>query len=453
MSSKHRFSTGVLIRGTALLTVAGMLTRLLGLLNRVCLSRLIGAEGLGLFQMVTPFYVLLAVMVSLGLPGAVTKMVADCHARGDRAGQERVHRLALRIAVGAALITAFSFWIILFLPLPFIPDRRILPSLRLMPPALLFISLSAILRSYFQGRSEMLPIALSQISEQVVRVGTGLLAVFYFLPCGLEAAAAGIVTGMVAGEIGCYGTLLLFRRRRNINPEPDRSREPSAPPLFPTMACLALPILIIRLSTAVTQMMESLLIPARLQTAGFTPAQATVLFGQLSGMAMPLLFLPTVFLFPMNTALVPAVAGAVTLNKRRRLRQLVGFALGASALLGIVSAVVLFRGASFLAGALYGNAAAAPLVTRLAPLAPPAYLQFTTASILYGFGRPGVAVANDLAGTALSLVMIYYLTADPAFGIAGVVWGYSAAFILIAVLDLYCIYRFMTADAFTAPGS
>lgn len=425
-----------------LLTGSGILARLLGLCNRMCLARLIGAEGLGLFQMVMPFYVFLAVMVSLGLPGAVTKIVADYHALGDRAGQERVRCLARRIVFFAALVIALAFWLFLSLPVEFAPDRRIIPSLWLMPPAFLFVALSAIQKSYFQGRCRMLPIALSQISEQTVRVGIGLLAVFFLLPRGLEAAAAGVVAGIVAGEICCYGMLSFFHRRDKISSGMGYARRASEAPLLQTMALLSLPILIIRLSTAMTQMMESLLIPARLQVAGFSSSQATALFGQLSGMALPLLFLPTVLIFPMNTALVPAVAGAVTLNKRRRLNCLVKLSLSGSVLTGLVSAVVLFLGASFLSEVIYGDVTAAPLVACLAPIAPPAYLQFTTASILHGFGRPGVAVANDLAGTALGLVIIYYLAADPAFGIFGVVWGYSVTFVLISLLDVYFIYRF-----------
>lgn len=443
MGSNRWFPSGDLIKGTALLTVAGIFTRILGLLNRMCLARLIGAEGLGLFQMVIPFYALLAVTVSLGLPGAVAKMVADRHALGDEAGQERVRRLALRLAVPVAVFTALGFWVFLSLPLEFVPDRRIIPSLRMMPPAFIFVALSAIMRSYFQGRSNMLPLALSQVSEQAVRVGVGLAAALLLLPRGLEAAAAGIVIGIVAGEVCCYAALLPFDRRERERSTLPGLKQVTGRPVLRTMVCLSFPILIIRLSTAVTQTVESLLIPARLQVAGFSPSEATALFGQLTGMALPLLFLPTVLIIPMNTALVPAVAGAVTLGLRKRILRLVGLSLGGSALIGLLSAAALFLFAPVLAEVIYGDVSAAPLVACLAPIAPLAYMQFTTASILHGFGRPGVAVANDLAGTALSLVIIYYLTADPAHGIFGVAWGYITAFVFITLLDGYFIYRYL----------
>ena len=80
---------------------------------------------------------------------------------------------------------------------------------------------------------------------------------------------------------------------------------------------------------------------------------------------------------------------------------------------------------------------------KLAPLAPFAYLQFTTAAILLGMGRPAVAVATDLAGTAISLTIIYHLTALPQWGINGVTCAYTVGFIIISLLDYFLINHFV----------
>lgn len=426
-----------LFKGTVQLAAAGILTRVLGLANRMVLSRLIGAEGLGLFQMILPVYALLAVTASLGLPGAVTKMVADRHARGDLKGQLQVRALSLQFSFAAALLCAAILLAVLSLPLDFIPDRRVIGALRLMPAAFFFAALSSILRSYFQGQSNMAPTALSQVAEQVVRVFAGLCAVFYLLPLGLERALLGIMAGVIAGEIACFAVLFLFQGNRKLPPAPrGLPRE-----LLREMFLLSFPILAIRLGTSLTQTAESLLIPGRLQVAGFSAAQATALFGQLSGMAVPLLFLPTVLIIPLNVSLVPAVAGAVTLRLRERLDGLVRLSLWGTIAIGALAALVLYYFAPELTAALYGEDTAAALLTRLAPVAPFAYLQFTTAAILHGMGRPGIAVANDMAGTAASLLIIYRLTAMPGWGINGVICGYTVAFTAITILDCYFIFR------------
>ncbi|HQD06646.1 MAG TPA: oligosaccharide flippase family protein, partial [Bacillota bacterium] len=170
--------SGKLMQGAIQLTLAGILVRLIGLVNRMVLSRLIGAEGLGLFQMILPIYGLLVVTASLGLPGAVTKMVADRHALGDLYGQEKVLKLSLRLVILAAIGVSLLLWTVLALPLHLFPDKRIIPALRLMPAAFSLAALSSILRSFQQGRSNMTPTAVSQVAEQVIRVFLGLPAAF-----------------------------------------------------------------------------------------------------------------------------------------------------------------------------------------------------------------------------------------------------------------------------------
>jgi stage V sporulation protein B len=431
-----------LIRGTLQLAAAGILVRIIGLVNRMALSRLIGAEGLGLFQMILPLYALLAVITGLGLSGAVTKMVADRSATGDIIGRQKVRQFTLRLVLGTAAITTVLLWLAPALSLKFIPDRRIIGILRLMPAAFIFAALSSILRSYSQGQGKMAPTALSQVAEQVVRVTVGLAAAYFLLPYGLESALTGLFVGIITGEIACLGVLYLMQPVEERKALPPAYRRPSSP-MLKEIFSLALPILLIRLSTSITQTVESLMIPARLQAAGFSSNLATTLFGQLAGMALPLLFLPTVLIIPLNTTLVPAVAGAVTLRRRSRLEMLVNLSLWGTLAVGSLSAALLYLAAVPLSAILYGSTASAGLVAKLAPVAPFAYLQFTTAAILHGMGRPAVAVATDLAGTAISLTIIYHLTALPQWGINGVTCAYTVGFIIISLLDYFLIYHFV----------
>lgn len=419
-----------------------MFVRIIGLLYRMALSRLIGAEGIGLFQMVLPLYALLAVTAGLGLSGAVTKMVADRCATGDALGQRRVKLISLRLVLCSAAVITALLWLTPALWLKFVPDRRIIAILKMMPAAIVFAALSSIIRSYSQGRGQMAPTALSQVAEQLVRVAAGLAAAYFLFPLGLGKTLAGLFGGIIAGEIACLGALCVLRDRGDKQPLPIAPRR-ADPPLLKEIFSLALPILLIRLSTSITQTVESMMIPLRLQAAGFTVDGATALFGQLAGMVLPLLFLPTVLIIPLNTTLVPAIAAAATLRQHSRLERLVNLSLWATLALGSFSAALLYLTATPLTAAIYGSSAPADLLSSLAPIAPFAYLQFTTAAILHGMGRPAVAVATDLGGTAISLALIYYLTALPHWGIKGVTCGYTFSFIIISLLDYFLIYRFI----------
>lgn len=448
MRHKGALTGSNLLKGITQLGAASVITRMLGMVNRMYLSRLIGAEGLGLYQMIIPIYFLLAVVVSLGLPGAVTKMVADRHAVYNPVGQYRVQRLALSFTIPAALLLSALIWIALCFPLKCIPDPRILPGLRLMPAAFIFVAFSSVLRSHYQGRSEMFPLAVSQLGEQVARIAIGLAAAYRLAAWGLEYAVLGLVAGIAASEAcGLILLILAGRRCRPVIKQFSDKTGKAGGHLKREMFTLALPLLIFRLSAAVTGALESWIIPLRLQVSGLNTREALSLFGQLSGMALPLLFLPSVLIVPLNMALIPAIAGAVALNLSGRLCRLIRISLAASAITGGLTWFILTPFARVLVKTLYGQPEAAPMVIMLAPLAPLVFLQFTSTSILHGLGKPGAAVANDFTGTAFSLVIIYYLTASPVYGVTGVIWGYGAAYSLITLLNLAAIYVYTGKNA------
>lgn len=431
-----------LVKGTAILTLAGIIVRCLGLFNRMVLSRWIGAEGLGLFQIMLPIYTMMAVTVNLGLPGAVTKMVADRQAHSDAAMQESIKRKALSMVFKSALAGACIYWLLLYVYGPgLIPDMRVLNALKLLPAGFFFAALSSIIKGYFQGKGNMLPTAVSQVIEQFLRVAVGLLGAYLLYPRGLHYAIMGIAGGIIAGELLGFLVLWTFNRLHLLKLRLEKALPGLSGKSYKEMMALALPLLVIRLSGSVTYTAQSLLIPARLQKAGFSAPEATALFGELSGMALPLLFLPTVFILPLNTVVVPYIAQAVELKRKNNLTRILRLILWSALAVGLLSAIALRTFSVLFVSAMYGTPSAAPLVSALALCAPFAYLQFSTAAVLHGLGRPGIAVANDFAGTLVALAMIYTLTALPAYGIYGAVWAYSAAFTLTAVLDCFFIHR------------
>lgn len=431
-----------LVKGTLILSIASVFCRVLGLGNRMLLSRLIGAEGLGLFQMIIPFYVMTAVIATLGLPGAVVKTVSDRYAHGDVYGIEQVKNIALSFVYKSAALGALLLLFLSYSPFTaYFPDPRIIVPMRLMPLPLLCAAIASIYKGYFQGQENMVPTAVSQVVEQVARVGFSILGVLYFLPYGLEYAILGIVVGIAVGEIFGLSIVLSYYciQRKGYG-----SLIPKIYPRFSwqvtrELSSLAFPLLLIRLSASFAFTVQSFLIPVRLQQAGFSGAESTALLGQLLGMALPLLFLPTVIIVPLSTALVPSIAKASSLKRHKRLRQLLIFALGGAFSMGIVSGIVFYLFNEPLTQIIYSTTIGAPLLAQLALAAPFAYLQFVTASILHGLGRPGSALFNEMLGTGTCLLLIFLLTADPAHGIQGAVWGYKAGYFLSALAGLLSI--------------
>ena len=433
-----------LIKGTAILTVSGIVVRAIGMFNRMILSRWIGAEGLGLVQLIIPVYALMAAIISFGLPGAVTKLTAERYALGDHKGKNKIKRIAFRAVLAFSMAAVLLYWLIIFTSgEKLLPDSRIIFPLKIAPLGFLFAGFSQIIRSYFQGLGDMVPTATSQLVEQIARFSLGLLGVFLFLPYGLGHAIIGLVLGIMGGEfLGFFCLLVYYRKEGRSSPVSSSTStdlKPESLRLLKDMFSMALPLLVIRISGSLTHATESLLLPSRLQEAGFSSEEAVSLFGQLSGMAVPLLFLPTVLILPFNSALVPYIARTKILKQKESLRKTINFSLGGTLSLGLISALLLYYSSPWLTSILYGSLSASTLVSMLSWIAPFAYIQFTAAAILHGLGRPGIAVANDFLGTLLALFLIYFLTANPSIGIQGAVWAYSAGYILTSLLDCIVI--------------
>ena len=434
-----------LVKGTFILTLSGIFIRFLGLLSRMILSRWVGAEGLGIFQVIVPVYTMLVILMGLGLPGAVAKIVAERHALGDYANRELVKNNALKFVFLAAILGTSIYYIIIFqFGSDIFPDSRTLTALKIIPGGVYFTTLSMILRSYYQGKKQLLPIAVSQSGEQSIRIMLGLTGVYLLMPYGLEYALAGMAFGIIGGELFGFLILLIFNRKEPKSKDKKLKAESWNSILNSNvtreMFAMALPLVFIRMSGSITHVVESLLIPSRLQEAGFSAAQSISLFGELSGMALPLLYLPTVLILPLNTAIVPYVAQALALNNKARLNYITKLSLWGTLLLGIFVALLFRYFSTLLVSVLYGTPSAAPLASMLAFSAPMAYLQFTTASILHGLGKPGTAVLHDLIGTSLALLLIYYLTALPWIGIYGAIWAYSISFTVTSLLGCLHIH-------------
>ena len=438
-------SANSLVRGVFLLTVSGLFTRLVGAVYRVLLVRALGAEGVGLIQMTFPLFHLGSTLATAGMPAALAKVYSEKAAQGN---WKQAHRAVLvtwvivapLILLSAALLVLAAPWV----SRTMLTDTRTYPSLVVMPAAIAVSSVSWVLRGYFQGQQNLAPTAYAQMVEQVVRVIAVLMLAISFLPYGLAYAAAGAMAGLAIGEAAGLLVLWIYYRRdwNRIYPwsRPAQIHE-SRPVIHRELLSLSIPVMLHRLVNSLSSSIDVVLIPARLTLAGFTTQEATRLFGQFSGMAIPLLFLPTVFIFPISTALMPVVSASAGRGDYRLLRIRIFQACCLSLAIGCMSAFLFWTIPHFLGKLLYEDASIGPLIQSLAPLAPLIYLQFILGTALNGLGQGTVTLSNNLAGVGVKLVFVYWLTALPQYGIMGAVIGETINALVTTILHGYFLWR------------
>ncbi|HHY33003.1 MAG TPA: polysaccharide biosynthesis protein [Firmicutes bacterium] len=480
-----------LIRGAAILAAAGLANRFLGAVSRIVLPSLIGDEGVGLYQMAYPVYGVFLVVSTAGVPVAVSKLVAEQTARNNPAGALKV----LKVATAILFLTGTFFSAALALGAGPIAryvarDARAALAIVAVSPAVLILSVTSAFRGYFQGMQEMGPSALSQVSEQVVRVSAMIGLAWLLLPRGVEFSAAGANLGAVLGGAAGFLVLLVayFRlqhvpgswkvswaqvravfarsgregggaRRRGDGESRGRSAAEDGAPgggaraiedyMGSTLALvrrifdLSLPVVLAAAIMPLMQFLDIAIVPMRLASAGFSPDEVTRLFGRLTGMAQPLMYFPTLVTSAVAASAVPAISEALARRDRSTLSARAEEAIRLGFLFALPSAVGLFVFAKEFSIMLRWPAEVAVPLRALAFGTVFLALQQVSSGILQGLGEVTVPVRNLAKGALAKLVVSLVLTGMPAYGIRGAAYGTVAAFAVAGLLNVAALVRML----------
>lgn len=423
-------------QGVLFLAVLGALSQVLGFGYRVILSRLVGAEVMGLYQLIMPVYSILLSLTAVGLTAAVSNLTAQRLALGDRDGARRALRCAL--------------WVFFLLLLPvtlvvvpasdaisvhFLGDARTRLGLVLLLPCVAFTGVENLHKHAFYGAGLVGPPAIVELLEQVARAAGVLGLLLLFPPQYPERTVGLIVSGMILCEIFSSSCLVLLYRQRNrrpLSPGPSPLRE---------MAVIALPVTLNALLGNLLSAVNAALIPQKLVEAGLAPAEAVSRFGVVCGMTMPLLSLPTVFLGALNLVLVPRLARATALNRPSEVRRLVRRALEVTGVLALPAMALMTVLGPDLGRALFHQEEAGSYLLPLAlVMAMSCYCSILCAALNGVGGQQAVALIS-LIGGALQLGFTLALVPLPGVGMAGYVIGAVVSTGLELLLFLWEVSR------------
>ena len=427
------------------LTAAGIIVKILGGLNRILLSRLLGGEGIGLYQMAYPVYILLLSIIGAGIPIAVSIMIAEEAARGHYSGVRRIFRVTLAFMTVVAVLCglALPFGAQAMVHFGIVRDARAFPALAVLAPALTLSVIACCFRGYFQGLQQMTPTALSQIVEQLVRVVVMLGFAALLLPYGLDYAAGGASLGAGAGGFAAWLVLVYYyyKLKRSLPVDGPKFEQESIKHILKRLIVLAIPISLSSIMLPVVSNLDLLIVPRRLEVAGYSTHQATELFGYLTGMSVPLINLATILTAAMAMSLVPAISHSFTLKEFDEIRERTATSMRVSFLVTIPFSVILYVMAGPIVTFIY-NAPAATDATRAVAIAI-CFLglhQISTA-ILQGLKKPKIPVINMGVACVAKVLCNWFLVAIPALGITGASYATVADIGVAAVLNMFFIYR------------
>ena len=441
------------LKGTFILTIAGFVVKVIGSLNWIFVSRILGGEGIGLYQMAFPIYFLAMTVSQAGVPVAISIITAERVALKDIWGAKRVFRISMTFmlltGIVFSLLTYFAAdWLIDF---QFIRDPRAKMAVQVLAPTVFFVTLLASSRGYLQGWQRMTPTAVSQIVEQIFRVITMILLADLFLPWGLDYAAAGASLGALAGAVTGLVVLVYFHWKLDRDIERDYGKELVPPAgenvswqrIMKRIFMLSLPVSASSLMLPVVSNLDLMIVPQRLEVAGYSVNEATELFGYLTGMAVPLVNLSTILTASMAMSIVPIISEARALKDMSRVYTQTAASVRISNFVCFPAFVVVFVLATPIASLIYNAPGAGPAVMISAFSIVLLGLHQVSTAILQGLGHPTIPMVNMILAAAAKVILNWNLTAIPWLGIMGSAWATAADMGVAAIINLVFIYKFI----------
>jgi stage V sporulation protein B len=438
------------IQGAIILLAAGIINRLLGFIPRIVLPRIIGPEGVGLYQQGYPFFIVIVTLITGGIPLAVAKLVAEAETEGRLERSKQILHTSLQFTV--TLGTLFLVLCLIFAPWitnHILTDNRVYHTFVSMTPMIVIVAVSSVYRGYFQGKQNMIPSAASSIAETIIRIIFVIWFSYLLLPKGIEFAAAGAMLGAMVGElIGMFVLLWQYARHHKDPPAENgyvrlKGSDAGKGKILKPLLSLSIPVTASRLVGSFSYLLESIVLMRSLAAAGIATAVATAQYGALQGMIIPVLLLPGALTTSLAISLVPSLSEAAAGGNWTTVHSRLNQSLRLSLVAGAPFAVLMYVLAEPVCMLLYNSTDAAGMLKLMAPFALFIYIQSPLQAALQALNRPGQALINTAAGAIIKIALIIALASRPEYGIYGGVAAICVNSMTVTLLHGYSVSRLL----------
>ena len=417
-------------KAVALITTFSILTRLLGFLFRIFLSRTIGAEAIGIYQVASSVFMIFVTVVSSGLPLIISRMTASFRVKKDKKSMSRLVTSSLILALVVSIVLCLIVLIFKNLFAKLFTDETCIMLLIVLMPGVVFSAIYSVFRGALWGRDNYFALCLSELFEQVVRIiafvlllgssfsvisGALSLAWSMTIACLLSAIFVGILYFAYGGRMG----------------KPDK--------LGFQVLKKASPITGVRLVGSLLQPLLAIIIPLRLVAVGFTESQAMALYGIAIGMTYPLLFIPSTLIGSLATALIPDIAMAREKGDTPYIQERVQSSIFFSILVSFIIVPAFMALGENIGIFFYDNALSGSLLSLSAWIMVPMGITNITSAILNSVGLEVRSFVNYFIGSIGMIVAVWILPG--VMGINAFAWGMGVCTMVTAFLNCLMIKK------------
>lgn len=452
-----------LVMGTAILTVTGLISRVIGFFYRIYLSRLFGEEGMGIYQLVNPVLSLSFSLTAAGFQTAISKLVAQ---NVVKSGQSKIKPMLAGLSITIPLSLLCTFVLFEFSDFgaeKLLGDIRTAPMIRILSFSVPFAAIHACINGYFYGRKKASVPAGTQLIEQFTRVLCVYVIVAKYAAEGrspsINVAATGLAIGEFVSMTAAIIAMYIFYSGELKELDRPELHTVSLPQkysysrrilkknvsVYTELMSMALPLTANRIVLNLLQSIESVSIPQSLRIYGYDNATALSVYGVLTGMAMPFIFFPNAITSSISVLLLPMVSENQAYGDMKAIKKAAFRTVKYCFILGFIFMSIFALFGDFAGITVFDSPLAGYFIRTLGFLCPFLYLDSTLSSILQGLGMAGRIFLINLI--SLIIRMGFVFLAVPVFGIRGYLWGMLASQIILCLMLLICLARYLKKNA------
>lgn len=430
LSNLKKYAGHPVLLGTALLTATGLASRIIGFFYRIFLSHTIGAQGVGIYQLIFPVFALGIAFCGAGIQTAVSKYTAEA------AGAGRCPQTYLYVGLMLSVSLSVLFTLLIYtgadaIATVILDEPRCAALLRIVSLSLPLAAIHSCINGYYYGLQKTVVPSVSQLLEQICRV---LCVYLIYRICesqGRTVTAAMAVWGIVLGELA--GALFSLTVVRFVKCTERLSA------CLHQIVIFSIPLTTNRVLINLINSTEAILIPICLKAYGYSNEDALSIFGILTGMAMPMILFPSVLTNSVSVMLLPSISQAKAQKNQTLIHRTIRRTIESCLVLGFASTLFFLLTYSYIGQYLFANSLAGVYVRTLSFICPFMFLSTTLNSILHGLGHPTATLMLNLSSCLLRIAVIWFFV--PVYGIRAYLYGMLASQMLSALCAILLLNR------------
>ena len=407
--------------GCAILMLSNIITRFMGFYYRILMSKTIGAEAIGLYQLIMPLYILCYSLTASGITTTISKLTAEETAKRNDQNAAVILRVSIFIALSLSLaVSFFMYFNSGYISSEFIKDSRSALPIKILSLCFPFMAVCSCIKGYFLGKQSNIFPAMAQIFEQLIRMLSLMAITGAYSPTNISEACAAAATAVVMGEIFSFLLTVFFLFSSHSKKTSCAGPKLGKISAFKKISHMALPLTSSRAASSFLSAIENILIPLRLS---MYPKSTNALsqYGNLTGLIMPLVHFPSSLLSAVSVSMIPAISKQRTVKNQISAQNTINKSICFTAAVSCGSSLFFYVFSNEICSIIYSLPELGTMLKMLSALCPIMYMHITLNGILNSLGKHFYLFINGIISSFVNIGFIYFFM--PKVGVDAFLYG------------------------------